>query len=261
MDISLLDKIILFPLIFFAGFVDSIAGGGGLISLPAYLFIGLPGHNALATNKLSSSLGTIVSVSRFANSKAIIFEIGIFSVIFSFLGSFLGAKLAMYIPEYILKIILSILIPIAALLILFRHNNNQNVEKETNYKKLKMIILSSLIGFSIGMYDGFFGPGTGTFLIIAYVSFMSLDHVKASGTAKIVNLASNISALLTFIIGGKVIFSIGLPAALFGIAGNWVGSGLALKNGSKIIKPIMIIVLALLFLKILSDIFQGIFII
>ncbi|WP_129410061.1 TSUP family transporter [Marinitoga lauensis] len=253
MNITLMDKFILFPLIFFAGFVDSIAGGGGLISLPAYLFIGLPSHNALATNKLSSSIGTIISVTRYANNKAIIFEIGFFSVIFSFIGSFLGAKLAMFIPDNILKIILSILIPLAAILIFFRHNKDSS-DKVIDYKAVKTIIISCLIGFFIGMYDGFFGPGTGTFLIITYVSFLSLDHVKASGTAKIVNLASNISALTAFILGGKVLFSIGLPAAIFGIAGHWVGSGLALKKGSKIIKPVILIVLILLFIKIISDI-------
>ncbi|KAF2956283.1 TSUP family transporter [Marinitoga sp. 38H-ov] len=251
MDITLLDKVILFPLIFLAGFVDSIAGGGGLISLPAYLFIGLPSHYALATNKLSSSIGTTISTLRYAKGKAIIFEIGIFSVVFSFLGSFLGARLALILSDNILKVVLAILIPLAAVFIMFRKPIKY---KEQRISHIKKIVFSSLIGFIIGMYDGFFGPGTGTFLIILYVSILSLDHVKASGTAKIVNLASNISALITFIIGGKVFFSIGLPAAFFGIAGNWVGSGLALKNGSKIIKPIMIIVLILLFIKILSDI-------
>ncbi|KLO20970.1 membrane protein [Marinitoga sp. 1197] len=253
MDITLINKIILFPLIFLAGFVDSIAGGGGLISLPAYLFIGLPSHNALATNKLSSSIGTTISTLRYANGKAIIFEVGIFSVIFSFLGSFLGAKLALVIPDNTLKIVLTVLIPVAATFILIK----KPIKKDNKIKNLthtKTIFLSSFIGFIIGMYDGFFGPGTGTFLIILYVTLLSFDHVKASGTAKIVNLASNISALITFIIGGKVIFSIGLPAALFGIAGNWIGSGLALKKGSKIIKPIMLVVLLILLIKILYDI-------
>ncbi|WGS64942.1 TSUP family transporter [Marinitoga aeolica] len=254
MNINLIDKLILFPLIFLAGFVDSIAGGGGLISLPAYLFIGLPSHNALATNKLSSSIGTIVSVLRYNHGKAIIFEIGVFSAIFSFIGSFLGARIAMFIPDNILKIVLAILIPIATLFILFRHNSMHKEDNSINFSRMKVIVLSSIIGFFIGAYDGFFGPGTGTFLIIAYVSILSIDHVKASGTAKIVNLASNVSALTAFIIGGKVIFSIGLPAAIFGIAGHWIGSGLALKKGSKIIKPIIIVVLTILFIKILFDI-------
>ncbi|NUU98750.1 membrane protein [Marinitoga sp. 1154] len=248
-----MDKAILFPLIFLAGFIDSIAGGGGLISLPAYLFIGIPSHNALATNKLSSSIGTIVSTLRFAKGKAIIFEVGIFSVIFSFIGSFIGAKIALFIPDNILKIILTILIPIAAFFIFIKRPKEENNSLK-NLSNLKISILSSLIGFIIGMYDGFFGPGTGTFLIILYISFLSMDHVKASGTAKIVNLSSNISALITFIIGGKVLFSIGLTAAFFGIAGHWLGSGLALSKGTKIIKPLIIAVLILLFIKIIFDI-------
>jgi len=254
MHLSLINQLILYVLVFLAGFVDSIAGGGGLISLPAYLFIGIPSHNALATNKLSSTIGTVFSTFRYAKGKAIIYSVGIPSVIGSLIGSHIGARLALVISDTVLKVILSILIPIAAVFVFVANpRRDRNLAIDQKVSKRKTVIISGLIGLIIGTYDGFFGPGTGTFLIILYVSILSMNHVNASGTAKIVNLASNIGALLTFIAGGKVLYFVGLPAALFGIVGNWIGSGLALKKGVNVIKPVMIIVLVILFAKILMD--------
>lgn len=256
MFFSIVDKFILFPLIFLAGFVDSIAGGGGLISLPAYLFIGVPSHYALGTNKLSSTIGTVFSTLRYAKGRAIVYSVGIPSVLGALIGSYTGAKIALFLSTELLKIVLTFLIPIAALFVLFGRTKEKEQNNTARLSKLKTYLLSLFIGLTIGMYDGFFGPGTGTFLIILYVSLLNLTHVSASGTAKIVNLSSNVGALVTFIIGGKVIYSLGLPAALFGIAGNWIGSGLALKKGSKIIRPVMVGVLSLLFVKILSDLIR-----
>ena len=254
MHLSLINQLILYVLVFLAGFVDSIAGGGGLISLPAYLFIGIPSHNALATNKLSSTIGTVFSTFRYAKGKAIIYSVGIPSVIGSLIGSHIGARLALVISDTVLKVILTILIPIAAVFVFVANpRRDRNLAIDQKVSKRKTVIISGLIGLIIGTYDGFFGPGTGTFLIILYVSILSMNHVNASGTAKIVNLASNIGALLTFIAGGKVLYFVGLPAALFGIVGNWIGSGLALKKGVNVIKPVMIIVLVILFAKILMD--------
>ncbi|MEJ5258355.1 MAG: TSUP family transporter [Fervidobacterium sp.] len=257
MNINYVNLLILYPLVFLAGFVDSIAGGGGLISLPAYLFIGLPSHNALATNKLSSTIGTIFSTLRYAKGRAIVYSVGVPSVVGSLIGSHLGARLALVLSDNILKVVLAILIPVAAIIVLItnpRKSKENSVEDTgSSYGITKTILVATAIGFTIGMYDGFFGPGTGTFLIILYVSLLNMDHVSASGTAKVVNLASNIGALVTFIFGNKVLYSIGLPAAAFGIVGNWLGSGLALKKGAKVIKPVMLGVLVLLFIKILSD--------
>lgn len=256
MQFSLLNELILFPLIFLAGFVDSIAGGGGLISLPAYLFIGVPSHYALGTNKLSSTIGTIFSTLRYAKGRAIVYSVGIPSVIGALIGSYVGAKIALFLSNELLKIVLTILIPLAALFVLFGRVKEKDQSNVIEFTKFKTYFISFLVGLTIGAYDGFFGPGTGTFLIILYVSILNLNHVSASGTAKIVNLSSNIGALLTFVIGGKVIYSLGLPAALFGIAGNWIGSGLALRKGAKIIKPVMVGVLSLLFVKILTDLIR-----
>ncbi|MBB6063026.1 hypothetical protein HNP65_001489 [Thermosipho japonicus] len=252
MHLSIFEYLFLFFMIFFAGFVDSIAGGGGLISLPAYLFLGIPSHNALATNKLSSSIGSIFSAFRYSKEKYVIFDVGIISAIFSILGSFLGAKLALLISDSYLKVMISVLIVIAGVFMLL-NKGRKVISKMPEISFKKKFFISSSIGFIIGMYDGFFGPGTGTFLIIMYTSFLSFDSISASATAKIVNLSSNISALITFLINDKVLFYIGLPAAFFGILGNWIGSGLAIKKGDKIIKPIVLVILFLVVFKSLRE--------
>ncbi len=247
-----MEYVILFALVFLAGFVDSIGGGGGIISLPGYLFVGLPSHLALGTNKLSSTIGTIFSTLRYAKNKAIIFRIALISGLFSFIGSAIGAKLALLVPDKILKIVISVLIVIASLTVFLK----KDLKEKDNFvevEKKKEVLTSSFIGLVIGMYDGFFGPGTGTFLIILYVTILGMPMVTASGSAKVVNLASNIGALVMFLFNSSVIYKYGLPAAFFGILGNWIGSGVAIKNGSKVIKPIILSVLVLLFVKIIID--------
>ncbi len=240
------------PFIFLAGLVDSIAGGGGLISLPAYMFAGLPIHFAYGTNKFSSTFGTFFSTLRFVRSGKIHYVSAAISAAAALFGSHWGAKAALELDEKYLKYCLVVLLPVIGVFVLTRRGFG---EKETagELSKIKMILLSFLSGLLIGAYDGFFGPGTGTFLILIYTGIIGFSLITASGNAKVVNLSSNIAALITFIMGGKVSFMVGIPAALFGILGNWIGSGLAIKNGAKVIKPVFIGVLALLFIKIVVD--------
>lgn len=256
MEITTKMLLIICPLIFAAGFVDSIAGGGGLISLPAYLFAGLPVHNALATNKFSSTFGTGVSAARFIRSNNIHLRSAIASIICALIGSYIGARLALAIDEKYLRYILVILLPFIAIFVLTKRKFGEQ-DKTINLSNLRITILSGASGLVIGAYDGFFGPGTGTFLILVFTGVIGFSLTKASGNAKLVNLASNIAALAAFITDGKVLFAIGIPATIFGILGNWLGSGLAIKNGAKIIRPIFLCVVALLFIKIAIDIFTA----
>lgn len=254
MEITTNMLFIICPLVFLAGFVDSIAGGGGLISLPSYTFIGLPAHFVLGTNKFSSSFGTFFSTMRFMKNGKIHYKSAVASVISALLGSFLGAKAALALDEVYLKYVLIVLLPIIAIFILTRRGFGEE-DKSFNLSSKKIISLSLLSGLLIGAYDGFFGPGTGTFLILMYTGVIGFNLTTASGNAKIVNLASNIAAVLTFIASGKVAYQIGIPAALCGILGNWIGSGLAIKRGAKVIRPVFISVIALLFIKIGVDLF------
>lgn len=250
MEITLRTYLIVCPLIFLAGLIDSIAGGGGLVSLPAYLFAGLPPHLAIATNKLSSSLGTIISVIRYYKNKCLDIQIALVSALCSLIGSVLGSNLALITSEAVIKYMMIPILPIVAYYVLKNKDFDAIASNGTITTKQKYIFCM-IISLVIGCYDGFYGPGTGTFLILLYTGLAKIDVRTASGNSKLVNLASNIGALATFILNGKVLFVLGLPAAFFCIAGHYLGSGLAVKNGSKIIRPIILIVLFLLFIKII----------
>lgn len=244
---------ILCPLMFFAGFVDSIAGGGGLISIPAYLFVGFPVHLAAGTNKFSACCGTLLSALRYMKSGQIHLKSAVVSSVGAVIGSFFGARAALAIDEKNLKFILIIILPVIAVFVLTKRGFGEN-EKTEVFSNTKMLVLSFFIGLAMGAYDGFAGPGVGTFLIFLLTSILGLKLTTASGNAKIINLASNVAAFATFLFEGKVLFEAGIPAALFCIAGNWIGSGLAIKKGAKAIKPVFICVLLLLFVKMGMDI-------
>lgn len=256
MDGLYIKILIICPLAFLAGFIDSIAGGGGLISLPAYLFIGLPSHMALGTNKLSSSFGTLIATLRYAKNGQVHYKSALTAALAALVGSYAGAQLAMAFDEKFLKLLLVFLLPAIAFLVLTRKKFGEE-SKVSDLSNKKVIILSAATGLILGAYDGFFGPGTGTMLILAFTGIIGFNLATASGNTKIVNLASNIAAVTAFITGGSVVFAIGIPAAVCGMLGNWLGSGLAIKNGAKVIRPVFIGVVALLFGKVLWDLIKG----
>ena len=238
------------PMLFLAGLVDAIGGGGGLISLPAYLFAGLPVHQAIATNKLSSSCGTALSTVRFLKNGLINLKLALPSVAAAFVGSSLGARLSLTVSEDVMKYILFVVLPAAAFVVLNRHLfRDGGEETEVNRRTVTICILSALV---IGAYDGFYGPGTGTFLIIAFTVFAKMAVPAANAQAKVINLTSNITSLAVFLLNGQVVLLLGLAGAVCNMAGNWIGSGLAITKGAKIVRPVILIVLALLLIKILT---------
>lgn len=245
--------LIICPLIFISGFVDSIAGGGGLISLPSYNISGFSPHFALGTNKFVSSIGTVFSTIRFVRNKNYNLTSAIPSILFSLIGAVIGAKIAVYLDVVVLRYILVFGIPVIAVIVF----KKKNLEKRTyrNLSKARIIVYSSIVGLIIGGYDGFFGPGTGTFLILIYTSVLGFDLLTSMGNAKLVNLASNIASLVVFLFEGKVVFAIGIPAAFCGIAGHYIGSGFAIKKGQKIVRPMLLFVLILLLTKLIADLF------
>jgi len=248
MELSLTTFLIVCPLVFLAGFVDSIGGGGGLISLPAYLFAGVPAHMALATNKLSSTLGTTISAYRMR--KRMDFPLAAACVVCALIGSGTGSSLALLVSEKVVKYMLIPVLPVVAYYVL-RKKNLDEATQQTTLSRKKIFIIAMFISFCVGMYDGFYGPGTGTFLILLYTGLCKMDLMTAAANTKAVNLASNIGALTIFILNGKVFYTLGIPAALCCIAGNYLGSGMVLKNGSRIVRPIILVVLLILFLKII----------
>ena len=244
--------IYLCPLVFLAGFIDSVAGGGGTISIPAYLLTGLPAHLAFGTNKLSASIGTAVASARFIKNKAIDIQAAVTSGMLSLLGAALGSRIILLLDDRTLRIMLIVALPCVALFLAFRKNKVLECGRE-GISLRRTIILAAIIGFTIGMYDGMIGPGTGTFAIIAYNTLMRYDLKVSSGNAKILNLASNVASLAVFAMAGNVVYVLGLPAAVFGVAGNYLGSGFAIKKGAKFIRPMLFLVLGILLARVIYD--------
>ena len=249
MEITYHTFLIVCPFLFLAGLIDAIGGGGGLISLPAYLIAGLPPHAAVATNKLSSTCGTTLATLRFIKNGLVNLKLAIPSVIAAIIGSSIGANLSLLIKEEIMLYIMIAILPICAFLVLNKKLFHDGGENEITLDR-RTYITATIAALVIGMYDGFYGPGTGTFLIIAFTVFAKISMKTANAQAKVINLTSNITSLIIFLINGEVLFSVGIVAAACNMLGGYIGAGLVMKNGAKIVKPSIIFVLILLALKV-----------
>lgn len=249
MEITYQTFLIVCPFLFLAGLIDAIGGGGGLISLPAYLIAGLPPHAAIATNKLSSTCGTTLATLRFIKNGLVNIKLALPSVIAAIIGSSIGANLSLLIKEEIMLYIMVAVLPICAFLVLNKKLFHDGGEDEVTLNR-RTFITATIAALIIGMYDGFYGPGTGTFLIIAFTVFAKISMKTANAQAKVINLTSNITSLIIFLINGEVLFSVGIVAAACNMLGGYIGAGLVMKNGAKIVKPSIIFVLILLALKV-----------
>ena len=251
MDITLTHYLIVCPLVFLAGYIDAVAGGGGLVSLPAYLISGLPAHCAIATNKLSSAMGTTLTTVRYARDGFIPWKQAVFCVIFALIGSACGAELALMLDADIFKIIMLFILPVTAIYVF---KSKALVTEKPPLSFTKTTVLSCAIALAIGAYDGFYGPGTGTFLILLLTAAAHMPLTSANGVSKVINLTTNISALTVFILSSKVLYPLGLAAGVFSIAGNLLGAKHFEKGGGKTVKPIMILVLTIFFIKVLYEV-------
>lgn len=238
--------------VFLASFMDAIAGGGGIISVPTYLLAlsGLPTYYALGTNKLSSGLGTFFSTARFIRQGYVKWKLAAPSIVFALLGSMGGTWLQHHTPDVILKYLLLLVLPVVAFFTL-RTRVWPDQPGEIPFPKQAAIVWAASL--LLGAYDGYYGPGTGTFLMIIFIRLAKMDTRTAGGGMKVVNLSSNIGSLFTAWQAGYVLWGVGLIAAVFSILAHYIGAGLAIKNGSKIVKPTVIIVLILLAVKVLSE--------
>lgn len=236
-------------MLFLAGLVDAIGGGGGLISLPAYLLAGLPVHQTIATNKLSSTCGTSLATWKFYRQGLIQWKLALPAVVMAILGSSLGANLSMVVPQSVLEKVLFVVLPVVALVVLNPKLFHDNPPRQADRKTMLVSLVSA---FLVGIYDGFYGPGTGTFLILAFTVFAKMDMAAANAQTKVINLTTNITSLIIFLANGQVVIPLGLAAAVCNMAGNYLGASLALTKGSRITRPVILAVLGLLFLKVLG---------
>ena len=211
--------LIVCPLVFLAGFVDSIAGGGGLISFPAYLLAGVPVHVILGTSKLSAFPGAIVAAARFAKSGLVQWKLALPCGLIAALGAFAGARIALGVDEAVIRSLMVVVLPVVAFYVL-RSKPDPGEEEKAELPFEKLLIPSLAASFVIGAYDGFYGPGTGTFLILVFAGPLKMHMKHSAGISKVVNLAADIGALLTFTASGKVNVALGVAAALFYGAGH-----------------------------------------
>lgn len=246
--------IVVCPLVFLAGFVDSIAGGGGLITLPAYLMVGLPTHVAAGTNKVVASFGTMVSSASYIKSGKVLFRIAIPTALCALAGSAIATRLATGIPDATLKILLLLALPAVAVFLAVKKDFGKDSDRPAKeMSRRRELLTACAIGGIMGLYDGFIGPGTGTFLMMLITAFLGLDLLTSSGCAKIANLSSNIASATVWAISGNVMWRIVVPAAICNMLGNYCGARFAIKGGSKRVRGMIFVVLALLFIKVGID--------
>ena len=245
--------LIVCPMLFLAGLVDAIGGGGGLISLPAYLFAGLPIHAAIATNKLSSTCGTALATFRFIRHKLVNFKLAVPSVICAVAGASLGARLSMRMSEQVMKNVLFIVLPLSAFFVLnktlFQERGREaRVDRRT-------YLVSSAAAFVIGIYDGFYGPGSGTFMLLLLTGAAHMKLQEANATAKVINFCTCISSLTVYLLNGKVMIMLGLAAGATAALGSFIGTKMFDREGARIVKPLIIIVIVIFLIKLISELF------
>tara|TARA_Y200000002_G_scaffold74486_1_gene58428 strand:- start:47 stop:799 length:753 start_codon:yes stop_codon:yes gene_type:complete len=237
--------IILFVVAFFASLIDSIAGGGGLLTTPSMLLIGMPPLNVLATNKFQSCFGTFTSTFNYYKNGLLVEKKKWIYFVLSFIGSSVGTLLVSRISNETLESVIPVLL-IGAAIFFITNKGPSGVNKNE-----KLLIVFNLVIFTVGFYDGFFGPGTGSFFVLAFIIIKGANIMESTAITKLLNLSSNFAAFLIFAFQGYVIWYLGLVMAVAQIAGAYTGSKFAIKNGEKVVRPVLVIISVLLSLRII----------
>ncbi|MBX7442613.1 MULTISPECIES: TSUP family transporter [unclassified Arthrobacter] len=240
---------------FAAGWVDAVVGGGGLIQLPALLLVpGIAPVQALATNKMGSIFGTATSAATYYRRVGPDLRTAVPMAVIALAGSFGGASLAAILPAGVFKPIIVVALVAVALFTALRPSVGELTE--LRHDGHKHYVVACLIGAVIGFYDGLIGPGTGSFLVIALVSAMGYAFLEASAKAKIVNMATNAGALMFFLPHGSILWGIGLLLGGANMAGGYLGARTAVKQGSKFVRVVFLVVVAALIVKLGYDVWQ-----
>lgn len=246
-----MEFLVVCPLSFLAGLIDAVAGGGGLISLPAYFFAGLPAHMAIATNKCSSIMGTAVVTLRYVLFGYMVKSFVAVGVACGLVGSFVGSNLTLVTDSSVLMVFMLVSLPAVAFVV-FKTKDFDRFS-ETPFSRPKALTITAVIALMVGAYDGFYGPGTGTILMLLLTSVAHQNTREAQGTSKAINLATNAAGLAVFLFSGNVWVTLGLAAGVFNIAGGWIGASLFRNKGSSIIRPVLLFVIVLFAIKLISD--------
>lgn len=245
----MLDLAVLAAAAFLAGFIDAVVGGGGLIQLPA-LFSVMPQTQPatlLGTNKLASIWGTGAAAASFARQVKVQWSTAVPAAAAAFIFAFAGAYTVTHIPSDVLRKLLPFILIAVAVYTFSRKDFGKHHAPQHAGRREK--VLAILVGAGIGFYDGFFGPGTGSFLVFLFVRFFGFDFLGASAVAKVVNVACNLAALLWFGYSGHVLIQLGILMAACNIAGSVIGVRLAIRHGTVFVRKIFLVVVSVLILK------------
>ena len=247
--VSPLVLVVLFFVAILAGFIDSLAGGGGLLTVPALMAAGMPPAQALATNKLQACGGSLSATLYFVRRKVVNLADQKLNILMTFIGSTAGALLVQHVQSDILKQILPLLVIGIGLYFLLM----PKLGEADRQRRLYGLPFALVAGGSVGFYDGFFGPGAGSFYALAFVTLAGFNLAKSTAHAKLLNATSNVGGLLLFIIGGKVIWATGFVMMAGQFIGARAGSRLVLSKGQSLIRPMIVIVSAVMSAKLLYD--------
>jgi uncharacterized membrane protein YfcA len=238
---------LMFGLALLSGLIDAIAGGGGLITVPALLWVGLPPVAALATNKAQAVWGSFAATAHFIRQGSIDLRRAALLVLCTFIGSALGALLVQYLGSELLQRLVPLLLIAFALYFLF----SPRVSDLDSKQRIGLPAFALSVGFGVGFYDGFFGPGAGTFFAMGFVALLGFGMRRATAHAKLLNFTSNLAALLFFLPGGHVVWSLALIMAAGQLIGGWLGAHLVLRHGTALVRPLLVVTSLAISIKLL----------
>jgi uncharacterized protein len=230
-----------------AGFIDAIAGGGGLLALPALLWAGLPPIQALATNKLQGSFGTFAASWNFVQRGEIALKPLRVPILMTFVGSASGTVAVQQLGANLLGQLVPLLLIVFALYFLF----SPRVGDSDAQQRIGHVVFGLAVGFGVGFYDGFFGPGTGSFFAIAFVLLLGYNLRRATAGTKVLNFTSNMASLIFFALAGQVVWQVGLAMGAAQMAGAWLGSQMVIRHGTRLIRPMLVLVSLAISLRLL----------
>ncbi len=252
MSISLALVILVCVACFLAGVMNASGGSGGLITIPALMFAGLDSHFAIGTNKLQAIMGLGLAVVRYIKGGFINGKLALPCVVFGVSGAVLGSNLSLLASNTFLFYLMFALLPLCAWAVLSNKGISPDRSEELVITR-KLLLTISAIALVCGFYDGFYGPGSGTFLVVALGMFTPLGVKTAAAHAKVINLCDNLAAVIVFLINGKVVVWLGLLGGACAMLGAWVGAGATMHNGAKFMKPLLLLALLLLVINLVVE--------
>lgn len=259
LELDSITWVILAAAAFSAGLIDSMAGGGGLIQIPSLFGVFPSAHPAtlLGTNKISSVFGTAFAAFKYSTVARISWNAVIPATLMAFPGAVLGAYLVSQLPVDTLRLALPIMLVIIAVYTFFR--KDLGLVHSPRLQRGMERYMGAGLGFLIGFYDGLFGPGTGSFLMVGFVALFGFNFLTATAGAKVVNVMCNLASLVWFVPSGYVMFSVGFTMAAFNVLGSFVGSALAIRKGSAFIRKVLLCLMTVLIVKTGYDIYWPVF--